>query len=93
MADFRIRTFGSPNQCGVSEVQGIVSEVQQQVPVRLRSGSAFDSIWRKKRAKLRSEFVTLSNFGDFLAHKAFVSSVEFCQETKKSQALRMTAHF
>ena len=52
---------------------------------------SFDSFRRKKRAEIRSEVVTFLNLCDFLTHKSFVFRAHFCEKTKKSQALRMTA--
>src|SRR5438445_12821775 len=44
-----------------------------------------------KRAAIRSEDVTLLRFDDFFASKPIVFSGTFCEKSKKSQPLRMTA--
>jgi len=64
-------------------VRGGADEKQPQI-LRLRGA---------KSAPLRSEFVTFLNLCDFLTLKSFGFRAHFCEKTKKSQALRMTAPF
>ena len=56
-----------------------------------RGGKATAGPSTRSLQRPRSEVVTFLNLCDFLTHKSFVFRAHFCEKTKKSQALRMTA--